>query len=91
MWSERLWAKTLVGFFLGLLLSMGIFINIGFALSIPRDVFLMIAVLGSFTVWAALISWFYCVQSIKKPIIMCLIVFSLSSAINAWFYMGSTA
>lgn len=90
MWSETLWIKASVGFFLGLLFSMGIFINIGFALPIPRDVFLLIAVLGSFIFWGVLISWFLCVQSIKKPTSICLIAFGLSSAINAWFYIGNT-
>jgi len=90
MWSESLWVKTLIGFILGLFLSMGLMINIGFSLPISRDIFLLIAVLGGFIGWCAIISWFLCVQSIKKPAIICLVAFSLSSVINAWFYIGST-
>ena len=89
MWSESLWTKTLVSFFLGFFCSVSLCINIGFAIPIPRDVFLFFSVLGGFSGWVVLISWFYCVQSIKKPGVICLIIFSLSAAINAWFYMGN--
>jgi len=86
MWSESLWTKSLVGLLLGFLLSMSLFLNIGFIAPLPRDVFLIIAVIGGFTVWSALISWFYCVQSIKKPTLLCLGALLITAAINAYFY-----
>ncbi|MCC2607462.1 hypothetical protein [Planctobacterium marinum] len=86
MWSESLWTKSLIGLLLGFLLSMSLFINIGFAVPIPRDVFLLIAVIGGFTLWSILISWFYSVKSIKKPVLICLAGFLLSALFNYWFY-----
>ncbi len=86
MWSESLWSKTLIGLFLGFLFSMSLFMNVGFAAPLPKDVFLLIAVLGGFTLWSILISWFYCVRSIKKPTLVCLAGFAVTAVINVWFY-----
>lgn len=87
MRSESLWSKTLVGLLLGFLLTMSLFMNIGFIAPLSRDVFLLIAVIGGFTLWSALISWFYCVQSLKKPALICLVGFLATAMINAWFYI----
>ena len=91
MWSESLWTKTLVSVILGFFCSVSLCINIGFTVPIPRDVFLFFSVVAGFIGWAAIISWFFCVQSIKKPAIICLIIFSLSAVINAWFYIGNNS
>ncbi|WP_085297364.1 hypothetical protein [Cognaticolwellia mytili] len=87
MWFESLWSKTFIGLFLGFFLSMSLFMNIGFIVPLAKDVFLFIAVIGGFTVWSALISWFYCVQSIKRPALICLASFLVTALINAWFYI----
>ena len=87
MRSESLWSKTLVGLLLGFLLTMSLFMNIGFIAPLSRDVFLLIAVIGGFTLWSALISWFYCVQSLKKPALIWLVGFLATAMINAWFYI----
>ncbi|PAJ76226.1 hypothetical protein CJF42_00590 [Pseudoalteromonas sp. NBT06-2] len=91
MWYESLWIKSFVGFFLGFLLSMSLFMNIGFIAPLSRDVFLFIAVIGGFTVWSALISWFYCVQSIKKPTLVCLVGLLITSMVNVYFYIQAGA
>ena len=87
MWPESIWIKSVVGLLLGFLVSMSVFINIGFVAPIPADVFLLTAVLGGFIGWALLISWFFCVPSIKRPTLICLGIFVMSSVLNAWFYM----
>ena len=90
MWTSSIWAKSTIGFLLGFLLSMSTFMNVGFAVPMPRDVFLLIAVMGGFTLWSIIISWFYCVESLKKPAWICLGLFFLTAGINAYYYtMGS--
>ena len=90
MWSESIWTKSILGLLLGFLLSMSLAINLGFLLPIPRDVFLLIAVLGGFSFWAGIISWFHCVTSVKRPSLISLLVFVLSALLNAWCYFQGT-
>ena len=69
---------------------MSLAMNVGFLLPIARDVFLLVAVLGGFTFWSGMISWFYCVQSVKRPAIISVVLFALSALLNAWCYFQGT-
>lgn len=89
-WTHSLWLKTFVGFFFGFLLSMSVFMVVGFLAPIPRDVFLLIAVMGGFTLWCVLMTWFYSVESIKKPALITLILFLITAFVNAFFYVQAS-
>lgn len=90
-WSQSLWIKTLVGFFFSFLVSTSFFLVIGFALPMPKDVFLLIAVIGGFTLWSSLLAWFYSVSSIKQPFLFCLTSLVITGSINTWFYLQGAA
>ncbi|REL25608.1 hypothetical protein DXX93_02940 [Thalassotalea euphylliae] len=90
-WAYSLWTKSLAGFLLGFLSTMSLFIVIGFVLPLPRDVFLLIAVIGGFVLWSALLAWFYCMPSIKKPTLFCVASLLVTGLVNTWFYMQGGA
>lgn len=83
-----MWAKTLIGLFLGLLLAMSIFLNIGYLIPMPRDILLFSGYVGIFLAWAGFMTWFYSAESLKKPMKIALPLFFGSVGINSLFYLG---
>lgn len=86
--AKSIWAKTLVGLVLGFIVSMSLVINIGFVVLVPRDIFLLVAVLTGFTLWAGLICWFYTFSSALKPSVICLLLLVVSAGFNVFCYIG---
>lgn len=84
-----MWAKTMVGLFLGLILSMSLFVSIGYFVPMQRDVLLFGGYVGIFILWTALMSWVYCTSSVKRPLLTIVVLLILSSAANAARYMGA--
>ncbi|MCC2607447.1 hypothetical protein [Planctobacterium marinum] len=83
-----MWAKTIVGIILSLVLSMSLFLNIAYLVPFPRDVYLFIGFVGGFLLWGGLFTVFYCYSSIKRPLLYCLITLAISATINGLFYTG---
>lgn len=83
-----MWSKTMVGLVVSLLLAMSLFVNIGYFVPLQRDILLFIGYVGIFIVWAALMSWFYCSSSLRRPGLTCIGLFLLSSAANSVYYFG---
>ena len=86
--AKSIWTKTFAGLLFGFIVSMSLVINVGFVIPVPRDVFLIAAVLTGFTLWAGLLCWFYTFSSVLKPSLICLLILALSAGLNALFYNG---
>lgn len=84
-----MWSKTFVGLFLGLILSMSLFVSIGYFVPMQRDVLLFGGYVGIFILWTALMTWVYCSHSVKRPLFLCLGLLTVSSVANAARYMGA--
>ena len=83
-----MWAKTLVGFFISLLLNMSLMLNIAHTLPIPRQIYLLTAFVGGIFVWAGIMTVFYCADNIKRPMLYCGPLLLVSAGVNALFILG---
>ncbi|KJY87763.1 hypothetical protein CWB89_09900 [Pseudoalteromonas piscicida] len=66
-----MWPKTLVGFFLGLLLSISLVLNLNLLLPFSESTKLMIGLVLAFPIWAGILVWSYALSSAKaacKPL-----------------------
>lgn len=83
-----MWAKTLIGLIVSLLLMMSLFLNFAYLVPLPKDVYLFIGFVGGFLLWAGIMTYFYCQTTVRAPLKYCLLVFLGSGAINSLFYTG---
>ncbi|TMN41641.1 hypothetical protein [Pseudoalteromonas sp. S2755] len=60
-----MWPKTLVGFFLGLLLSISLVLNLNLLLPLSESTKLMIGLVLAFPIWAGILVWSYAFASAK--------------------------
>ncbi|QUI61358.1 hypothetical protein GSF04_02145 [Pseudoalteromonas sp. A22] len=60
-----MWPKTLVGFFLGLLLSISLVLNLNLLLPFSESTKLMIGLVLAFPIWAGILVWSYAFSSAK--------------------------
>lgn len=81
-----MWTKTILGLLMSLLLTMTLMLNIAYTFPISRDIYLLIGFIGGTLVWGGIMTYFYCANTIK-PILWSVIIFLISAAINALFYM----
>ena len=64
-----MWPKTLTSFFLGLLLSISLMMNLASLLPLAIDTVLIIGFIANFFVWSGVMVYFYAFDTIKKPLI----------------------
>ncbi|MEM9102390.1 MAG: hypothetical protein AAGB12_08695 [Pseudomonadota bacterium] len=86
-----MWSKTLVGFVVSLMLNTSLIFNIDNLIPMPTQIFLLFGFIGGFILWVLIMTYFYCVPSIKKPMIILTPILLISVAINVFFYGGATA
>lgn len=60
-------------------------LNVAYSLPIDRDIYLLIGFIGGVLLWAGIMSYFYCANTLK-PIAISFAVFIVSAAINTLFY-----
>lgn len=83
-----MWARTFIALFLGLLLNVSFMLNLAYMTPLPRDIYLLIGFVGGFLLWGGIATYYYCVESIKLPLIKGLIVLAASAGINSLFALG---
>ncbi|GEK11259.1 hypothetical protein HUZ36_04080 [Pseudoalteromonas sp. McH1-7] len=54
-----MWPKTLLGFFLGLLLSISLVLNLNLLLPFSEAAKLMLGLILAFPIWAGVMTWSY--------------------------------
>lgn len=86
-----MWRKTLLSFFIGLVLSVSIILNINHFLPVDVDSKLLVGYILGFLLWAGLITYFYCFETIKKPFLQCLCVLLVSLVLNVLIKIGVVA
>lgn len=67
-----MWPKTLLGFFVGLLLSISIVLNLNLLLPFSEASLLMLGLILAFPIWASVLLWSYSHNSVKtayKPLL----------------------
>ncbi len=77
-----MWARTLAGLFVGLLLSISLTLNFSELAPLPKDTLLLIGYITGFLIWAGIITFFYCISTIKKTLLISLSVLLLSATTN---------
>ncbi|MEI5637654.1 MULTISPECIES: hypothetical protein [unclassified Pseudoalteromonas] len=71
-----MWSKTWLGFFVGLLLSISVVLNLNLLLPFSEASLLMLGLILAFPIWAAVLLWSYSHNSVKtacKPILAVLL------------------
>lgn len=91
MWFESLWTKTLIGTVLGWLVTVSLFMNLGVIMASSRQVFLLLYVFAGITLWGGILSWFYCVRCMRRPVLICSAVLGVSILVNVLIYAGGNA
>lgn len=86
-----MWRKTLLSFFIGLMLSLSITLNINHLLPIDVDIKLLAGYILGFLLWAGLITYFFCFETIRKPLLRCLSALFISLVLNVLIKMGVVA
>ncbi|MFD1216806.1 MULTISPECIES: hypothetical protein [Microbulbifer] len=76
-----MWPKTLAGFFLGLLISTSLALNLKL-LPLDVDTRLLSGLLLAFVLWAAVMTYCYYASSAKRASLNCLKLLAVSVAVN---------
>jgi len=77
-----MWPKSLAGFFLGLLISTSLVLNLKL-LPLAVDVRLLIGLLLAFVLWGAVMTYCYYASSLKRASLNCGKLLAVSVALNA--------
>lgn len=83
-----MWSKTLIGTLVSMLVTMSLILNLAYLLPVAIDVYLFVAFISFFLVWAGLLSYFYSLDKITQGLKICVPVLVLSAALNGAFYTG---
>ena len=60
-----MWSRTLVGFLIGLLLSISLVLNINLLIPLAEDTMLLVGLLLAFPIWTGVLVWCYGMPSTK--------------------------
>lgn len=77
-----MWPKSIAGFFLGLLVSASLVLNLKL-LPLAIDIRLLSGLLLAFLLWAAVMTYCYRASSIKHASLRCAGLLAVSVALNA--------
>jgi len=86
-----MWPKTLTSFFLGLLLSISLMMNLASLLPLAIDTVLIIGFITNFFVWSGVMVYFYAFETIKKPLIQSGLILLISIVGNILLLPGGAA
>ena len=86
-----MWPKTLTSFFLGLLLSISLMMNLASLLPLAIDTVLIIGFIANFFVWSGVMVYFYAFETIKKPFIQSGLILLISIVGNILLLPGGAA
>jgi len=86
-----MWPKTLTSFFLGLLLSISLMMNLASLLPLAIDTVLIIGFITNFFVWSGVMVYFYAFETIKKPLIQSGLILLVSIVGNILLLPGGAA
>lgn len=82
-----MWTRTLLGFLLGLLLSMSFAVNAVLLVPWSRSLGLLVGILAGFFVWAGYLTWVYCAPDLKVVLRWSLPGLALTAGLSAWAFM----
>lgn len=77
-----MWPKTLTGFFLGLLISISVMLNISQSLPLPVDIRLLAGLLIAFPLWGGVMTYCYYINSTKRAALSCCKLLAVSVLLN---------
>ncbi|WP_250461630.1 hypothetical protein [Microbulbifer litoralis] len=77
-----MWPKTIAGFFLGLLVSTSLVLNLKL-LPVDVDTRLLAGLLLAFVLWGAVMTYCYYANSIGRASLNCTKLLAVSAALNA--------
>jgi len=86
-----MWPKTLTSFFLGLLLSISLMMNLASLLPLAIDTVLIIGFITNFFVWSGVMVYFYAFETIKKPLIQSGLILLISIVGNILLLPGGAS
>lgn len=86
-----MWPKTLTSFFLGLLLSISLMMNLASLLPLAIDTVLIIGFIANFFVWSGVMVYFYAFDTIKKPLIQSGLILLISIVGNILLLPGGAS
>lgn len=86
-----MWPKTLTSFFLGLLLSISLMMNLASLLPLAIDTVLIIGFIANFFVWSGVMVYFYAFDTIKKPLIQSGLILLVSIVGNILLLPGGAS
>jgi hypothetical protein len=81
-----MWLKTGVGLILSLLVCMSLLLNLAYLVPMSRDIYLLFGFVGTFVIWASLMTYFYSEPTITKPVKYSFTTLLISGLVNAFFY-----
>lgn len=83
-----MWLKSIVALLVGLLLNASLMLNLTLSLPLPVDVVLLLVYVLGFLVWAGVMTWFYCRETLREAMRPCVSVLMVSVAVNALLMLG---
>lgn len=85
-----MWLKSIVALLVGFVLNASLMLNITLLLPIPIDVLLLLGFVLGFIIWAGVMTWFYCRESLRQALRPCVPVLLLSAAANFVLLLGGS-
>lgn len=83
-----MWLKTFIALLVGLFINASLVLNLTFILPLPIDVLLLLGYILSFILWAGVMTWFYCHETLRQALKPCVPIFLVSVAVNVFMIMG---
>lgn len=84
-----MWPKSIAGFFLGLLISISLVLNLSQLLLFAQDVKLLTGLLAAFLLWGGVMTYCYYSQSIGRASLNCIGLLAVSGLLNAALLYGN--
>lgn len=84
-----MWPKSLAGFFLGLLVSISLVLNLNQLLPLAVDVRLLIGLLIAFPLWGGVMVYCFYSQSTRRASRNCVALLAVSGLLNAALLYGN--
>lgn len=84
-----MWPRSLTGFFLGLLISISLILNLNLLLPLAVDVRLFTGLLSAFLLWGGVMVYCYYGRSLRRAGLHCLLLLTASGLLNAALLYGN--
>jgi len=84
-----MWPRSLTGFFLGLLISISLVLNLNRLLPLAVDLRLLIGLLIAFPLWGGVMLYCYYSRSAPRAAFHCVALLAASSLLNAALLYGN--